>query len=136
MLKLLHTKRATRDRLRPEEIFVERYERLRVWSLALTDNDVNLAEDLLHDAFVQFTLSGPDVETIENLDGYLRTVLRNTYLSQMRRATRSPMHPRTIVEYDSAEISLRAFDPRIVVHAQDELRAVCEYALLRRKTSK
>jgi RNA polymerase sigma factor (sigma-70 family) len=136
MLKLLRVKKETKDHLRPEQIFVERYERLRSWSLALTDNDVNLAEDLLHDAFVQFTLSGPDLETIENLDGYLRAVLRNTYLSQIRRATRSPMHPRTIVDYDSAEISLRAFDPQIAAHAQDELRAICEYALLRRKSSK
>src|ERR687887_300778 len=71
-----------------EAAFLERYQRLYHWSLALTRNNEQQAEDLLHDAFVQFLLSRPDLETIQNLDGYLHTILKNMRVSQLRRAAR------------------------------------------------
>ncbi|HLA12342.1 MAG TPA: hypothetical protein VJ023_17280 [Pyrinomonadaceae bacterium] len=43
-----------------EDLFIERYQRLLAWSLKLTAHDRQLAEDLLHDAYVQFTLNRPD----------------------------------------------------------------------------
>lgn len=39
------------------DLFLERYERLRARALQLTERDYERAEDLLHDAFIQFTLS-------------------------------------------------------------------------------
>src|SRR5215471_10360642 len=118
------------------DAFIDRYERLRSWALQLTERDHERAEDLLHDAFIQFTLSRPDLNAIADLDGYLFVCLRNLHLSQMRRATRCASRELSIVEYDSAEVGLWAVDPRDQIKTQDELRTVCHYACRRRKTSK
>ncbi len=83
-MKLLSRKAAATN----EELFIERYDRLLRWSLQLTERDRELAEDLLHDAFIQFTLSPADADAIQNLDGYLYGMLRNLHLSQVRRTTR------------------------------------------------
>ena len=58
-----------------EELFLERYRRLRAWALQLTGNDREQSEDLLHDTYVQFTLTRPDLGAIDNLDGYLYTMM-------------------------------------------------------------
>jgi DNA-directed RNA polymerase specialized sigma24 family protein len=121
---------------RHEEIFLARYGRLRAWGLHLTENDRERAEDLVHDAFIQFTFTRPDLEAIGNLDGYLYTMLRNLHLSQVRRSLRLERRTLSIVDYDSAEIGLRAADTRQQIRLQDELREVCRYASLRKETSK
>src|SRR5262245_61056074 len=77
-----------------EDVFLQRYEWLLNWSLQLTRNDVELAEDLVHDAFIQFTLARPDLAAIHNLEGYLYGMLRNMHLSKLRRGAR--MQSRTI----------------------------------------
>ena len=116
--------------------FIEHYERLRTWALQLTERDPERADDLLHDAFIQFTLSRPDLASIHDLDSYLYVCLRNLHLSQMRRATRTTNRELSIIEYDSAELGLWIIDPRDHIKTQDELRTVCHYACRRRKTSK
>jgi RNA polymerase sigma factor (sigma-70 family) len=116
--------------------FIQRYERLHAWALQLTERDHERAEDLLHDAFIQFTLSHPDLTSIDDLDSYLYVCLRNLHLSQMRRATRTANRELSIIEYDSAELGLWSIDPRDQIKTQDELRTVCHYACRRRKTSK
>jgi hypothetical protein len=52
-----------------EDLFVERYNHLHAWALQITEHDHELAEDLLHDLFIQFSLNAPDPHTIKNLDG-------------------------------------------------------------------
>jgi RNA polymerase sigma factor (sigma-70 family) len=121
---------------RYEEVFLARYTRLRAWALQLTENDRERAEDLVHDAYIQFTFTRPDLDAISNLDGYLYTMLRNLHLSQVRRSLRLQRRTLSIVDYDSAEIGLRAADPREQIRLQDELREVCRYAALRKETSK
>ncbi|HMJ25406.1 MAG TPA: RNA polymerase sigma factor, partial [Pyrinomonadaceae bacterium] len=118
-----------------EEVFLGRYARLRSWATQLTDQGREQAEDLLHDAFIQFTLSRPDLNTISNLDGYLYRLLRNLHLSQVRRSVRVQHKTLSIVDYDSAEIGLRSGDPRQQIRLQDELRQVCQYACDRKETS-
>src|SRR5260370_5262787 len=119
-----------------EDLFVERYDRLFSWSLQLTDHDRSLAEDLLHDTFILFTLNQPDLASVRNLDAYLHTMLRNLHLSQMRSATRSRFQQLSILDYDSAEIGLWAIEPRDQIRAQDDLRRVCHYACVRKQTAK
>src|SRR6266536_625460 len=119
-----------------EDLFVERYQRLFSWSLRLTDNDRSQAEDLVHDAFILFTLNQPDLASINNLDAYLHTTLRNLHLSQIRSATRSRFQQLSILDYDSAELGLRGIDPRDQISAQDDLRRVCHYACARKETAK
>jgi RNA polymerase sigma factor (sigma-70 family) len=130
MLKLWRTPPSHQD------LFAERYDRLLASALRLTANDRSLAEDLVHDAFIQFTLGRPDVNGIENLDGYFYGMLRKLHLSQMRRDSRNRTHPHFLVEYDSAEASLRVVDPRNGIQAQEELRRICQYACARKETAK
>jgi RNA polymerase sigma factor (sigma-70 family) len=121
---------------RHEEVFLARYTRLRGWALQLTERDRERAEDLVHDAYIQFTFTRPDLNTISHLDAYLYTMLRNLHLSQVRRTLRLQHRSLVILDYDSAEIGLRGADPREQMRLQDELRQVCQYACLRKETSK
>src|SRR5258706_5708864 len=133
---MLHLSKIAPDSESHEEVFLGRYARLRAWALKLTENDRERAEDLVNDAFVHFKLSRPDLKAIGNLDGYLYTILRNLHLSQVRRSLRVQHRTLSIVDYDSAEIGLRGADPRQQIRLQDELRLVCQYACLRKETSK
>jgi RNA polymerase sigma factor (sigma-70 family) len=126
----------TRPEAFVEELFLQRYEQMLEWALHLTDHRAAQAEDLVHDAFVQLTLSPPDFKTIENLDGYLFVVLRNLHRSQMQRAMRGPTGPESLVDYDSAVASLKSADPREHWQAVEELQQVCHYACLRKESSK
>jgi len=122
--------------LNHEEAFLQRYTRLHSWALRLVQNDQELAEDLLHDVFLQFTVSQPDLNSIDNLDGYLRTMLRNMHLSQLRRASRMREATRPLIDYESATAGLETLKHKTEIQASDELRRICEYALLRKNTSK
>src|SRR6266851_9173392 len=95
-----------------EDLFAERYSRLLSWSLHLTSQDRELAEDLLHDAFIHFTFARPDINSIQNLDGYFYGMLRNLHLAQLRREAQRHLQRLSIVEYESAEMGLRMIDPR------------------------
>src|SRR5687768_3512077 len=119
-----------------EEVFLAHYSRLRGWALALTNSDHERAEDLVHDAYIQFTFTRPDLNAIANLNGYLYTMLRNLHLSQVRRVERLQRRTLSIVDYDSAELGLRVIDPREQIRIQDELRRVCQFACIRKETSK
>jgi RNA polymerase sigma factor (sigma-70 family) len=125
-----------RPNLDREELFISRYMSLRDQAMRLTDRNSNEAEDLLHDAFIHFTLSQTPVENIQNLDGYLYTMLRNLRLSQARRLARTPLGHLSVIDYDSAEAGLNSTDPRDRIKVQDELRAICQYACVRKGTSK
>lgn len=119
-----------------EEVFLARYGPLRAWARRLTGGDAARAEDLVHDAFVQFTFARPDLARVRNLDGYLYQMLRNLNISQLRRANRRRGDEPAVFEYDSAEFVLRAADPRDLIRMQDDLRQVCHYACVRKESSK
>ncbi|MFL6254707.1 MAG: RNA polymerase sigma factor, partial [Pyrinomonadaceae bacterium] len=119
-----------------EEVFLARYGPLRAWALRLAGGDVGRAEDLVHDAFIQFTFARPDLARVQNLDGYLYQMLRNLNISRMRRVGRRRGDEPAVFEYDSAEFVLRAADPRDLIRVQDELRQVCHYACVRKESSK
>src|SRR6266446_8609056 len=129
MLKLLKS-------ANPEDLFIQRYDLLMRWALSLTSNNRPQAEDLVHDAFIQFTLRRSELGAIENTDAYLHRILRNMYLSQVRRATLTEDSRSSIANFDSAEMGLRAIDPHDYIHVQDELRQICQYACARKETSK
>jgi RNA polymerase sigma factor (sigma-70 family) len=140
---MLHSRETSPDDLSPshEEFFLERYHRLLDLALKLTNQQRAAAEDLVHDAFIQFMLCRS--KTIDNLDGYLYGMLRYMHLSQLRRSAQ-PINKMslTIADYDSAEGSLAsavredsyALHSRIQI--QDELRQICQYACARKETSK
>jgi RNA polymerase sigma factor (sigma-70 family) len=117
------------------DLFLDRYDQLLQWSLRLT-NDEQQARDIVHDAFIQFTLKSPMLNEIGNLDGYLWTMLRNMHISQVRRRISSPIRQLSIFDYDSAELGITFSDPndRLLIHEQ--LRIICQYACHRKETSK
>src|SRR6266699_2558293 len=118
------------------DAFMERYKGLHAWALQMTANDQALAEDLLHDLFILFTLNQPDLQRIENLDNYLYACLRNLHISQLGRTTRGRFEQLSIVEYDSARLGLHAVaHGRDWIQAQDELRRICHYANARKATA-
>jgi DNA-directed RNA polymerase specialized sigma24 family protein len=119
-----------------EELFIRHYEQLLGWAIQLTGRNRQQAEDLVHDVFVQFALLQPPLEGIENLEGYLFASMRNLLRSQMRRDARRTTARLSLVDYDSAEIGLRAVDPRADLGVRDELALICHYACVRKETSK
>lgn len=119
-----------------EELFIRHYEQLLGWAVQLTGRNRQQAEDLVHDVFVQFALLQPPLEEIENLEGYLFASMRNLLRSQMRREARRTSARLSLVDYDSAEIGLRAVDPRADLGVRDELALICHYACVRKETSK
>jgi len=119
-----------------EDIVIQRYDWLLNWSMKLTSHNREEAEDLVHDAFVEFTLSAPDLGSIQNLEGYLYGMLRNIYVSRVRRAIRIERKSASLLEYDSAEIWLRSVHIDSLIHARELLRSVCDYACERKQTSK
>src|SRR6266496_4626703 len=125
--------RSLKPELSHEDLFIERYQRLLNRALQLTERNRQEAEDLLHDAFVHFTLVRPDLNAINNLDNYMLTILRNLHLSHIRRAARSAHGPRSLVDFDSLQIGLRADDLRTQMQIHDELRLICHYACVRKK---
>jgi len=88
------------------DLFVEDYYELKKWAQHLSEYDHEQSEDLLHDFFLHFTVSKPDLNQIHNLEGYLYVTMRNLHLSQVRRQTRMPMRSMTVVEYDTVDVSL------------------------------
>jgi|SRR5215204_3196746 len=112
----------------PEDLFIQRYDELMSWALSFTNHNRAQAEDLVHDAFIQFTLRRADLAVIENADAYLNGMLRNMYLSQVRRATLVQDSSFSIANYDSAEIGLRSIDASERMDVQDDSVRVASWA--------
>ena len=67
-------------RIQREVEFLLRYDQLLKLAQKLTDSDPGLAQDVVHDAFVQFLLSSTDYGAIDNIDHYLHKVVRTSTL--------------------------------------------------------
>jgi DNA-directed RNA polymerase specialized sigma24 family protein len=130
---MIEPQRTALDR---EQLFAQRYEWLLGLALQLTSGDQEQAEDLLHNAYIQFTLPRNDLPLTQNLDGYLYAMLRNIHVSQERQAAAERRLTVSIADYDSAEILLRTADTQSWLRARDDLRDICRYARLRKETSK
>jgi RNA polymerase sigma factor (sigma-70 family) len=119
-----------------EQLFTERYANLRVWAIRLT-NQESTADDLVQDLFVQWMLSRTRLEEIENIDGYLRTMLRNMHFSRMSRAAQR-LHETTLslADYDSSLLGWTAIEPPRRMQASEDLHQICAYACARKESSK
>lgn len=124
-------------------MFSRWYERLLSWALRLTHYHRANAEDLVHDVFVELALRRSDNQAIENVEGYLFTMLRNMHKSQIRRARYDQTLPLCITDYDSLELGLHTITRHVEHQAQhsqlrtqEELSQTCRYAWLRKENSK
>jgi RNA polymerase sigma factor (sigma-70 family) len=120
--------------LEPEEFFLQRYKQLLKWALRLTRSDRHLAEDLVQDAFLQFRVAQHGL-TINNIDSYLHGIVRNNYISHLRRGLRRQQESLTDHEADLASALDLAFDPSQQLYVRDQLRAICDHACRRKDSS-
>src|SRR6185369_14411193 len=119
-----------------EAAFIEHYSWLIRWALQLTHHDRERAEDLVQEVFSQFAIAHTDLSAVQNVQAFLYTTLRNIHVSQVRLAARSHTQTHSIVDYGVAEAALDATDPYTLFQTQDELRRVCQYACLRKQSSR
>lgn len=124
-----------RHRKTHEAAFLERYPHLLARARRLATAEVS-AEDLVHDAFVQFTLQQPDLDAIDNLDAYLFVLLRNLYVSSVRRQSSIALSRRASTDVGSEALALAAVDRAPHLDAVEELALICRYACVRRFTSR
>jgi DNA-directed RNA polymerase specialized sigma24 family protein len=93
-----------------EELFAQRYEWLLGLFLQLTGGDAARAEDLPHNALIQFILPRHNSPLVQNRDGYLYAMLRNVHVSEEWQAATAQHLTLSIADYNSAQITLRAVD--------------------------
>jgi RNA polymerase sigma factor (sigma-70 family) len=128
---------ATQPDEKRERLFTERYESLLAWALRLTNHQRDAAEDLVQDAFVQFMLGRTRLEEIENIDGYLRRMLRYMHVSRISRSAQH-LHESalSVADYDSCRLGWSAIEPPRRVQASEELHQICAYACSRKESSR
>ena len=128
---------ADRPEEKREQLFTERYASLLEWALRLTNQHLEAAQDLVQDAFVQFMLGRTGLEQIENIDGYLRRMLRYMHVSRMSRQARR-LHDAalSVADYDSFNLGWTAIEPPRRVQALEELQQICSYASARKESSR
>jgi RNA polymerase sigma factor (sigma-70 family) len=132
-----HQRLAAPPERQREALFTQRYNQLLTWALRLTNQHRESAEDLVQDAFIQFALGRTSLEEIENIDGYLRRMLRYMHLSKISRNAQKVLnHTRSIAEYDSFYQRWREIGPPDRMQAQQELCQICAYACSRKETSR
>jgi DNA-directed RNA polymerase specialized sigma24 family protein len=76
-----------------QDVFAERYYSLLRWACRVAGGDATLAQDLVHDGYVQFLLARPDLRKIQSVDRYLYGMLQNLHISYLRRASRTQVKP-------------------------------------------
>ena len=120
-----------------ERLFTERYESLLAWAMCLTNQQREAAEDLVQDAFVQFMLGRTRLEEIENIDGYLRRMLRYMHVSRLSRSAQH-LHETalSVADYDSGRLGWTAIEPPRRMQAFEELHQICTYACSRKESSR
>ena len=120
-----------------ERLFTERYEDLLAWALRLTNYQRESAEDLVQDAFVQFMLGRTRLEEIENIDGYLRRMLRYMHVARMSRSVQLlDEEALSVADYDTWWLGWKAIELPRRVQASEELHQICTYACSRKESSK
>lgn len=120
-----------------EQLFTERYQGLLAWAMRLTNQQRDAAEDLVQDAFVQFVLGRTRLEEIENIDGYLRRMLRYMHVSRLSRSAQQMQDVElSVADYDSCRRGWTATEPARRMQAFEELYQICAYACSRKESSR
>jgi len=115
-----------------ESLFMRLYDQLLRQATELT-GDAAQAEDLLHDAFINFTLRRPALERLHNVEGYLYRMIRNLFVSEVRRRAQMQTVSLAPGDYETAQLGLRALPPNDQTRA--ELLSICHYACVRKESA-
>jgi len=134
---MLDQRRVAQPDEKREQLFTERYEGLLAWAMRLTNQKRDAAEDLVQDAFVQFVLGRTRLEEIENIDGYLRRMLRYMHVSRLSRSTQQLQDAAlSVADFDSCRRGWTAIEPARRMQAFEELYQICTYACSRKESSR
>ena len=123
-------------RLTFEDVFFEHRVRLYEFALQLAGRNHAEAEDLVQELYIRLARVGPVPDYIENPEHYLFSSLRNLYHKLARRARTSAIDDLSVVDYDSAERSLRAVDRHGIFFVREDLFRVCDYLSGRKNASR
>lgn len=118
-----------------DEVFLEHYDSVFRWALQITKHDRELAEDLVQEVYLHFNVTRQNPAAVSSVDNYLYVSLRNSYISYLRKVVRLKSKQLSVIEYDLVDNALLAVDPRQQIQIHERLRAVCQYACLRKVTS-
>src|SRR5690349_1506349 len=120
-----------------EEVFTKRYGQLLAWALRLTNQHRASAEDLVQDAFIQFTRGRTSLAEIENVDGYLHRMLRNMNLSRLSRiAEQIQGKTISIAEQELLQLDSHTVELQRRLQFHEDLQRICQYACIRKETSR
>lgn len=121
-----------------ENIFLDQYAWLFDWALRMSRGSREEAEDLVQDLYVRFAQSPTTVDTtdVDRLRGYLYKALRNLSISKARSSGRDVLSTLHAVDFDSIESALSGVDRSRLLHVRSDLAGICQYACIRRKTSR
>jgi RNA polymerase sigma factor (sigma-70 family) len=120
-------------RVHREVEFIRRYDQLMTFSQKLIGSDRSFAQDVVHDAFVQFMQSNTDFGSIDNLDHYLHKVVRNVYRSHLRQRVTHKLEQ--LSEIGVNEASGSHSDPQKEIQARNLLVILCRYMCKRKDYS-
>ncbi len=115
-----------------DELFLQRYDAAFKWALHIAKRDHQLAEDLVHNFYLQFKKIFRDGKTVNiaSFDNYMYVSMRNLYVSHLRKSNRQRER-----EFSIIDDFLLADDMDGRMKVRDKLFAVCHYACLRKDTS-
>ena len=119
-----------------EDAFLARYKALSEHAIKLTRGNRDVAGDLLQDTFIYFTEAKPPLEEIDNLDAYIYSVLRYLHFAFLRKGMRDPIGELAAIDYESAELTLRAAPVFNRLYVCDELARVCELSVASKDESR
>ena len=115
-----------------DSFFEENYHVLRNLALRITKNNYDDSEDLLHDFYLKLANFKP-AKKPQNIKAYLFIALRNSYRSVLRKKKLVE----NIMSFDNDNLLNLLFDDQAVKNLkfEEQLREICQYACLRKKTS-
>jgi RNA polymerase sigma factor (sigma-70 family) len=119
-----------------DQVFISRYESLLAYARRLAGDERGLADDLIQDAYIHFTLTRPALAEIGNLNGYLITLVRNLHISWSRRSAAHRSGHVAVCDYDSAALALGQSTVQESLRARESLTRICEFACARKEASK
>lgn len=119
-----------------DRCFTRLYRPLHAVARRLAGGDRALADDLLHDAYVQFVLTRPDLAEIANVEAYLAVLIRNLHLARLRRKANQRAIHVSLENYDTVERALDQTSPPQLLAARDALWRIAGYACERKSAWK
>lgn len=118
-----------------DDLFVEKYEWL-MRALYFTQGERATAEDLVHDTFVRFAISHPELDHEKNAEKLLYKYLKYVHQEHLYRLQKYPHQSASVEEFDSLSLGLRQNPALSLMDVQNTLRRILTYLCWRKEAMK